>query len=199
MNRIEYFFALLLLTAVLPLSLHAEIMLSDQNITTLIEDFEDENGEPAYDENFSHLFSSPQYPAIDTSQTYPEHNQMLNLGGGDYVTFNIPTNTQVDFASVEVCVWHNHTSESYHVTFIGEDSEKTFYPFRPSGVSPSPWHIFTITSEEIGNITAIDLFFLEGLVDNITIQTTVVPEPTSISCMLSIFLALLFIKQRKKL
>ena len=196
MKLINPFFALLLLTVAFHSDALAGIILDGSEIT-LLEDFENSNGEPAFDPNFIYEFLTTGNPPRETNwflcdDDYPIFTQELKpclfLSGLVAIEFDLPEDTFVHSVSLDIAIAAQNTS----VTFIGAGGEKVFeWPTWPGSFD---FQTVSVSSDEIGNISSIRISCLEGNVDNITVQATVVPEPTTICAMFLLFVTIAFMK-----
>ena len=196
MKLINPFFALLLLTVAFHSNVLAENVLNDAEIT-LLEDFEDVEGNPAFDSNFIYEFLPRGNPPRETIWYFcdddyflstPERKPFLFFNGLLSIEFNLPENSFVHSVSLDLSIMARNTS----VTFIGASNNKIFeWPGWPDS---HDFQTVSASSDEIGNISSIRISCAEGHVDNIVVQATVVPEPTTICAMFLLFVTIAFMK-----
>ena len=208
MKRIAFFSAFLLTATMAPSIAHAEMIFESQGITqetTYIEDFEDVDGEPAFDSNFEYQFLTTGTPPRETNWflcdddyffSTPERRpflffSFLFFSGLVSVEFDLPEDSFVYSVSLDLV----NAASSASVTFTGADDEKVFA--WPSWPSFSDFQTVSATADEIGSISSVRIFCFEGYIDNIVVQATVVPEPTVFSSIFVVFMAVVFMKVRR--
>ena len=188
-----------LLFVLMALSLAAVVQ---ADVSIYVEDFEEDGG-PGFGYPFDHTFEiSPYSTGSVTTPNWEflesqNHGTVLALGAAtqDSITFQLPANQTVVYASVDAQSWANpniNDDDKYSIDFLGENGSQRIY--LPGG---SAWNTFEISSDEIGSVWCIQLRGVESRFDNITIH--VIPEPSMTSLILIGFtFFLIFYKRRKQ-
>ncbi len=140
--------------------------LAGANPSILWEDFEDENGNGAFDPAFIHTFDDQGYYDF---YTYYNTGPVFSLNDWitDYVTFNLEEGQFVSHASLDVLAVEGDGS----IQFIGETDSVTYNIYQSNS--------YTLEADmsEIGSIHAIQMSAYYSIFDGIKI--TVVPEPAT--------------------
>ncbi len=149
------------------------IGLAGANPSILWEDFEDENGNGAFDPAFIHTVGY-----WDDGSGKPLHwdihdfrlpSMALSLyHGTDYITFDLDDGQFVSHISVNV-----YDSIDSTIVFFGTDGNTAHNPL---GIG---WNIYEADVTEIGEIQAVQFFTREGKIDDIKLTVMPVPEPTT--------------------
>ncbi len=139
------------------------------------EDFEDENGNGAFDPAFIHTIGpytgdpTAHFYWYLANHDYNPHPPVLQLvPASDYITFVLAEGQYVSYASATM----DYTAEG-KISFFGTTGVITYdsYSHGPG------WHTYDADISQIGEIYAIQLDSAKGLFDDIIL--TVVPEPST--------------------
>lgn len=168
--------------------LGAALLLSPAHADSVIwaEDFEDEDGNGAFDPMFMHVIGA--HPDDPTPSTFNWDFIDLALGGvafglepaSDYVTVMLEDGQYVSHASVDVY----DSDGSSTILFIGATDTLTFESDQDA------WITYEADFSEIGAILAVQIYSWNGEFDDITV--TVVPEPASLGLLFCGMTSLLF-------
>jgi len=156
----------------------AFVCLGEATPVIMWEDFDDGNGNGAFDPAFVHTISGFDEYGISEYEIgdflhcgreggVPDGNFRLFVDGfQDYITFNLEPGQYVSHASV------SHVMSHGRITFVGQYDSSTY---SGAGWLDVPWIVTEADMSEIGSIQAIILS--EHTFDDIRI--TVVPEPAT--------------------
>ena len=156
----------------------ASAVVSRAETMIFVEDFEDEQGQPAFDPMFNHQFNEDCWGIHDYSHLYPENGAILELGlrTKDFISFELQPWQHVVYASVDTIVGHPpNMDEDYSIDFIGQEGTQKVFLTQTEG-----FQSFGMSSETIGHITGIRIHssMMECFFDNVAIH--VIPEPSSL-------------------
>ncbi|MEL6384206.1 MAG: hypothetical protein AAFQ89_17480 [Cyanobacteria bacterium J06626_18] len=144
-----------------------------------IEDFEDGN-QPGFDSMFNHQIEPLAeldviYWDITDTPWGNDYTEAMGYTLGiapakNIITFNLQPTQQVGYASVDMVDYGDGA-----VRFIGSEGEFTY----TQDQFTNEWVTFSTENLDIGWINSIELFAIEAVYDNITIEVVAEEEPVT--------------------